>query len=244
MKNIFLFIDLDDTIFQTQQKNPEATIQVTFAPNSNKNSYMTESQYLFFELFHQAKNVKIIPTTARDFRQYHNTFFSQKLHSEIAILYFSGIILDKGVEDKVWATKIRKAFSNLKTSIKQIVIDVQTVVQNKPLFTIYNVDNYYVTIKASLECPENLRETIFSQIRSLKTEEYFIHENGRQISLVPLFLDKHHAVNYLINKYKPELSLGMGDSLSDLPFMQNCDFMILPKNSQIVRNCVTKCYSI
>jgi len=236
MKNILLFIDLDDTIFQTKEKNPVATIQVTFAPNSNKNSYMTESQHLFFELFNQSKNVKIIPTTARDFRQYHNTFFSQKLQSETAILYFSGIIIDEGIEDEEWTAKIQKAFSQLKISIKQVLDNVQKIIEKNPQFSIYNVDNFYITIKANVDCPENLRESIFSQIRTLKTEEYFIHENGRQISLVPLFLDKYHAVNYLINKYKPKLTLGMGDSLSDLPFMQDCDFMILPKNSQIVKN--------
>jgi hydroxymethylpyrimidine pyrophosphatase-like HAD family hydrolase len=236
MENIFLFIDLDDTLFQTHHKNPFANIQATFASDSDRNSYMTESQQLFFELFHQSKNVKIIPTTARNLEQYHNTFFSQKLHSETAILYFSGIIFDQNVEDKQWQKHIHTAFSQLKTSVKQIVTHTELILKDIPEFSVYNTDDYYMTVKANRHCPESVRESYFSRVRALKTEEYFIHENGIQLSLVPMFLDKCHAVNYLINKYKPELTLSMGDSLSDLPFMRKCDFMIIPKNSQIAKN--------
>ena len=35
--------------------------------------------------------------------------------------------------------------------------------------------------------------------------------------------------------HQPELSIGVGDSLSDLNFMNKCDYRIFPRYSQIER---------
>ncbi|MDQ7085455.1 MAG: hypothetical protein Q9M36_11240 [Sulfurovum sp.] len=45
----------------------------------------------------------------------------------------------------------------------------------------------------------------------------------------PHFLNKKFAVAYLIEEYKPILTLGAGDNISDLDFMNLADFKIVPK---------------
>ena len=57
--------------------------------------------------------------------------------------------------------------------------------------------------------------------------------NENNISIVPKCIDKKHAVQYLIEKNRPKLTIGIGDSLSDWNFMDICHIKILPQKSQI-----------
>ena len=46
---------------------------------------------------------------------------------------------------------------------------------------------------------------------------------------------KQLACQYLINnypQYQDCVTLGFGDSLTDLPFMQSCDFSVVPNNER------------
>ncbi|HEW99035.1 MAG: hypothetical protein DRR16_21790 [Candidatus Parabeggiatoa sp. nov. 3] len=235
MHNILLFIDLDDTLFQTKRKNPKGVIPATLSAKAGNGSYMTQAQQHLFELFYESDKVKIIPTTARDFRQYQNTLLSQSPRIETAILYFAGMIIDKGIEDKQWQQQIQQAYQQLKLPISQLLTQFEQLVDNHPQFTLYNVDDYYITVKAESDCPKATRDGLFSQLKTLETSEYLIHQYDRAFSLLPHFLDKRYAVQYLIEKYQPDLTLGMGDSLTDWPFMQQCDFRIIPKEAQIER---------
>jgi len=233
MQNILLFIDLDDTLFQTKRKNPHGIIPVSHNAKTGRSSYMTRAQELFFELFSNEEKVKIIPTTARDLQQYNNCFLSRSPRIDTAILYFSGIILEKGVEEKQWQQHIQAAYSQLDMPISQLFTQAEKIVDNNPQFTVDNVDDYYLIVRAQIDCPKNTKENLFSQLNVLKTPDYFIHQNNRLFLFAPNFLDKRYAVQYLIEKHQPELTLGVGDSMTDLPFMQQCDFRIFPKNAQI-----------
>ncbi|MCP4697314.1 MAG: hypothetical protein GY862_10745 [Gammaproteobacteria bacterium] len=232
-QNILLFIDLDDTVFQTRNKNKHGILPATRAAKAANVSYMTQYQHLFFELFRQSKQVLIIPVTARDLRQYHNTFLSEDEQISTAVLYFSGMILHNGKKDEQWDIRIKNAYAGLKTPISLMQDRVNSTVGGETAFTIYNVDGYYLTVKASRDCPDDVRKNCFTQLEALVTDEYFIHTNARAFSLLPEFLDKRHAVAYLIEKYRPDLTIGAGDSITDLPFMRECDFRIFPKYTQI-----------
>jgi len=233
MQNILLFIDLDDTLFQTKRKNPHGIIPVSHNAKTGRSSYMTEAQELFFELFSHSERVKIIPTTARDLQQYNNCFLSRSPLIDTAIIYFSGVILEKGVEEKQWQQHIKKSFSQLDIPLSKLFTQIEKIIGNNSHFTLDNADDYYLIVRAQIDCPKNIRKNLFSELKTLKTPDYLIHQNNRLFVFVPNFLDKRYAVQYLIEKHQPELTLGVGDSITDLPFMLQCDFRIFPKNAQI-----------
>ncbi len=233
MNPIILFLDLDDTLFQTQRKNPLGCIPATH--NVSTISYMSQAQQHLWQLFQQHPESRIIPVTARDQRQYNNTFISQDPKVHTAVLYFSGLILQQGEIDQQWQARIQAAYQQLALPIKALHAQLQGCIpiEQQAYFKHYNVDGYYVTLKASQDCPLDLRDSVFHAVRTLLPPDYFIHENDRTVSLLPTFLDKRHAVAYLLERYQPALSIGAGDSLSDWGFMQLCDYRLIPAQTQL-----------
>jgi len=67
------------------------------------------------------------------------------------------------------------------------------------------------------------------------------HRNGRNMSFTPPGLTKVDAVNEMIARIPDALERpiwGMGDSLSDLPFMKQCQMAVVPTVSQITQTCL------
>ncbi len=64
-----------------------------------------------------------------------------------------------------------------------------------------------------------------------------IHVNNNNLAILPTWLDKRNAVDYLRMRYfavhSNVLTFGMGDSLVDINFIGACDYMIVPAASQI-----------
>ncbi len=231
MTMIILFTDLDDTLFQTQRKNPAGVIPAT--ENVATLSYMTPAQARLLRLFSEAAEVKIIPVTARDERQYHNTLLSQRADIQTAAIYFGGLILEQGQPDPVWQQRVQQGYAHLSTPLDHVWQEVQQLVPTDEPLKVVNVDDYYITVRASRECPTGVQTAIFEQLAKLRLPEYFFHQNGRFFGIIPRLIDKSQAVEYLIHKYQPELTIGAGDSLTDLAFIQQCDFRIIPKQAQI-----------
>src|SRR5262249_9640866 len=62
---------------------------------------------------------------------------------------------------------------------------------------------------------------------------FFIHHNGNNLSLVPRFLGKERAVRHILQTHvgpEPVLTIGVGDSLTDGPFLALCDFALMPRD--------------
>lgn len=65
---------------------------------------------------------------------------------------------------------------------------------------------------------------------------FVVQRNDNNLTLSPDFLDKAHAVEFVVDRYfdaEKDVFLGMGDSMSDFNFMSSCDFLMLPSNSQL-----------
>jgi hydroxymethylpyrimidine pyrophosphatase-like HAD family hydrolase len=62
------------------------------------------------------------------------------------------------------------------------------------------------------------------------------HTNGNNLSFTPTGISKREACRHLIDSIRDGSGaplIGIGDSLTDLPFMGLCDFIMTPSGSQI-----------
>lgn len=227
-----LFLDLDDTLFQTKFRNKNGLYPATKTENSQNISYMTEYQNTFLNMILSLENIKIIPLTARILDQYNRTFISKNKKITLVSLYFGGLILENGIKDIIWEEQIKNNYEKMKLPLNQMYESILEFL-DKSKFRISILDNYYISIKNKDKKSETENIFLLEKIKEIITDEYFIHFNNNNIAIVPNFIDKKEVAKYFISKYNPKMTIGMGDSISDFNFMSICDFKIIPSKSQI-----------
>lgn len=232
MKNSILFLDLDDTIFQTKRRNEKGVFEATISEKKPNVSYMTNYQKIFFDMFSQIENLKIIPLTARILEQYNRVTLIKKTDITEASLYFGGMVLKNNEIDTNWDNIVKNKYKKLTLTLKELYEIVIKIV-DKSQFRISILDGFYLSIKNKDPKDKASMDKLFLELKNIVSNEYFIHFNNNNIALVPEFIDKKHTAQYFIDKYSPEMTIGMGDSISDLKFMELCDFKIVPSKSQI-----------
>jgi len=235
---LFVFLDLDDSIFQTRRKCPsgEPLLPAAVDREGAPNSWMTMRQRALFDLLQS--NGTIIPTTARNWSAFRRV---QLPFEHAAILNFGGVVLlpDGRVDDR-WDANIRPQAMARREPLQRAFEDVSGFVSEQfPGIYARIIEDFdmplYLVIKQREPRNEALRIVASSGILP-SGPEWLMHYNDNNLSLVPHFLCKEHAVRYVMNHHlgdEPVWTLGIGDSLSDAPFMSLCDHALIPAGSQL-----------
>ncbi len=251
---LFVFLDLDDTIFQTKRKCPPNT-QITpaaFAKDGSPMSFFTPKQQRFFNLL--SHKTRLIPTTARDYQGFSRANIREY---DYAIINHGGIILHAdGTPHTGWFMLMRQQLNLFTQALCHIEQLLQTTAQEKgwdlKIRLIRDMElTFYCLIKQK-NPQHNLLVQLLKQVvqpyLAQHKLDFYCHLNDNNLAILPKMLNKAHAVAFLQKElnaqYADYLSFGMGDSLSDIPYMQFCDYFITPKNSQIVRERITSSYHI
>ncbi|MCI0377937.1 MAG: hypothetical protein L0215_10040 [Gemmataceae bacterium] len=235
---VCVFLDLDDTLFQTLPKCPkdEERRPAAFARDGRPNSFMTGKQVRLLEMFEQC--AEVIPVTARNldaFRRVRVPFRS------LAILDFGGVVLmPDGSPDRDWEARIRPQAEAAGGTLHALLESVQEFIARKNLGVsarlIHDFDMpLYIVMKHPDGNEDALGRIRAEHLSNLDLSAFFLHQNGNNLSIVPRFLGKEHAVAYVLEKHFAHVvSIGVGDSLTDVPFLKQCDFLMMPSRSQLV----------
>lgn len=234
-----VFVDLDDTLFQTARKmgaeeRHVATLDVSGTPNG----YMSSVQKNFAEWL--LASADVVPVTARSVEAYSRVDLP---FTHGAICSHGGAILrPDGTLDRDWHTlmteKLGKHHDRLHDlSRRTLEIGEQLghslrgwVVEEEGLAT-------YVVTKHNEKSDDCLKAVLAEvQARNLLLD-FYIHGNGNNLAFIPTELSKRAAVqewirrDHAINSERP--LLGFGDSVSDLGFMGECHWWGTPKKGQL-----------
>jgi hydroxymethylpyrimidine pyrophosphatase-like HAD family hydrolase len=241
---VYLFLDLDDTIFQTRRKcqDSPSLLAVAHGRDGAPLSFMTEKQQTFFRWL--GEEAHLIPTTARSYAAFRRVALS---FSGMAILDFGGVILDEaGQLDQQWDSTIRPQIATLRDPLRHIhgAILESAAQQNlhirSRIITDFEMDLYVVTKLLDVE-GDDLTRLYELTVRHYANDQFYVHFNDNNLAVIPRCLNKRQAVQYLIDtRLRPSapqdlITIGMGDSLSDLDFMTLCDYCLTPRSSQIAR---------
>jgi len=239
---LYVFLDLDDSIFQTRRKCPDhgELFPAAVDRDGETNSWMTQRQRALFSLFESAG--VIIPATARSYGAYSRV--TLPFH-HVAILNFGAVVLlpDGGLDER-WDAVIRPRTVGIADQLRQSLEDVQK-------FAEHRFPGVYARLISDFGMPLYLvlkhRESDNRPLRAIASsgvlpagEDWFLHFNDNNLALVPSFLGKENAVRYVIDHHlgdEPVMTLGMGDSVSDAGFMRLCDHAITPNGSQLQNAC-------
>jgi hypothetical protein len=234
---IYTFLDLDDTLFQTLPKCPpgEPSRCVAFRKDGAPLSYMTRRQEQFFEALAAAGT--LVPVTARNLDAFRRVTLP---FTSFAVLDFGGVILQPdGTPDRAWDAEIRPQAVKAGSELNALLAALERFIEQHGLGVraciISDLDMpLYIVMKHPDGDLTTLRRVINDCLPALDVERFLVHANHNNLSLVPRYLGKECAVRFLLNRFGSEaLCLGVGDSLSDVPFLLLCDFMIVPRGTQL-----------
>lgn len=237
----YLFIDLDDTLFQTIRKCPESDGLKTaaIARNGDPLSFMTKGQTALFDMF--SESMTVIPATARSLDAFRRVRLS---FPHGAIIDYGGVIIDgNGKPDGVWDSIIREKAEATCSRLNMLFAVITDHAASSCLrISIRIIGDFdmklYIVIKHLDADNSELARLHDEFIIHTVPPGFYIHFNDNNIAIIPDYLNKAHAVDYFIETRIraleiPYVTLGMGDSSTDLAFMKKCDYLIIPIRSQI-----------
>ncbi|MFT5894056.1 MAG: hydroxymethylpyrimidine pyrophosphatase-like HAD family hydrolase, partial [bacterium] len=221
----------------TAHKMEGGSGQATLASEAlnGNHSYMSGSQAVMMNWL--LGSTRFIPVTARStnaLKRCNLSFDDYQICSNGAV-----ILMPDGTPDTDWLRKMKHEAE----AAAGYLSDLLAFVQNETVpgrFRCWIVEEFgtgfYFCVKSN-ECADILDE-LEGGLDSIAGTQLVRHRNDNNLSYTPAAISKRIAVEYLAQKLLCDTRVpvfGMGDSLTDLPFMATCDMMVIPKNSQIDR---------
>ena len=243
MKRAF-FVDLDDTLFQTLRKNGQASILAAIDKEGRPLSFQSDAQAAFFDWIR--KDAVLIPVTGRNVSALRRVVLplgaaaGNDNAGGYAICSYGGVIIGPdGEPEPQWHARIKdqsKAISGEMKHLEQILADMARSLSVDCRFTIVADAGLplYLSIKHNQSDGEEMKRLAQAII---KPDGWLVHLNDSNLALLPPFLGKEKAVSFFLETIlaPKTLTIGVGDSLTDLGFMGLMDFAIQPTSSQIFR---------
>lgn len=239
-KRPLIFIDLDDTLFQTARKMPKQQDKqvAAFDKEGQPNSFMNSVQQSLFSWL--SSSADVIPVTARSIEAYSRVKLP---FTHGAICSFGGsILLANGTLDNTWHHLMQQQLDALQAHLKQLSavslavgrelgVSIRSwVVEEQGL-------GLYVVVKQG-----EGNDALLQQVLQAVTAQGLLvgmqaHTNSNNLAFLPNCLSKQNAVKEWLQRdqtlHGERPILGFGDSISDLGFLQQCHFWATPAQSQL-----------
>lgn len=235
-----VFVDLDDTLFQTARKMTPGTPRypATLDVHGQPNGYMSATQKIFIDWL--LASADVVPVTARSVEAYRRV---QLPFNRGAICSHGAVLLaPEGQADPDWAARMTEVLTGYQTRLA--VLSTTTLAMGKALgialrsWVVEDQNlNHYVVVKHNGGEDAVLR-TVLAEVRARGLlDGMHCHINGNNLAFLPDDLNKRVAVQEWLRRDRADNGerpvLGLGDSLTDLGFMSECHIWATPSGSQL-----------
>lgn len=235
------FVDLDDTLFQTIRKCPpdvpeHALTPLGFARDGAPLSYATPRQVAFIAWL--TETTLFVPVTARGLDALRRV----RIPFTAAVCAHGGVVLDdEGAPDPAWTAHIAAQaaahapmLATLAEAVTRSAATLGTPLSVRILSE--GPTGLYVLVKHPNTVDAELHAAVDAMLSEVP-QGWTVHRNGNNVAIMPPFLGKAHAVAHILPRlrarYPDAPTLGIGDSLTDAPYMRLCDFAMTPTGSQL-----------
>ncbi|MGP9819496.1 hypothetical protein ACTZWW_05740 [Salinarimonas sp. NSM] len=244
MSRPIVFVDLDDTLFQTRPKcppdAPEDTLTLAARATNGAHSMMTRRQKAFVDWL--IGTGETIPVTARSREAYSRVAIP---FASFAIVSNGAVILDAaGVPDPDWAAVMARDLGAHEEALAALLAHGRAAAETAGIdarswIVTEETVSAYTVFKQNDGDGGRLPEIADALAAAFDLAGWTVHHNGNNLGLLPPALSKRRAVVHLLERLRagePDRpALGLGDSLTDLPFLAECDFWGVPARSQLAR---------
>jgi len=234
-------VDLDDTLFQTLRKCPpdvpaERLVPLGFARDGSPLSYATPRQVKLIEWL--SETAWLVPVTARS----REALMRAHLPFTAAVCAHGGVVIgEDGEVDADWHAYAAAQSAALQGPLAELRDRVQAEALRQQVALRVRVLEegelgLYVLAKHE-DIDDAALHGVVEAVAQAVPPGWTIHRNGNNVALMPPWLGKQHAVAALLPKLRaahPDAPVvGIGDSLTDAPFMALCDYAMIPRDSQL-----------
>ena len=236
MPRVVIFLDLDDTILQTAPKCPpgEPLAPAAFNRAGEVLSFMTRAQQRLLSFW--LEQGIVIPVTGRTEGALDRVAID---FSSWRITHHGAVIRQPDGALPVWWTS---EVQPILAAARSLLEDYWNCLSAEAATGGYRISRHevdacltYLSVKADDDGAALARLAARLQQEGLPTE-LALHWNGNNLALMVRGAQKHDAVQRVAEELRregPIVTIGAGDSLTDLPFMRVCDFALTPRDSQI-----------
>jgi hypothetical protein len=234
-------VDLDDTLFQTLRKCPpdvpaDRLTPLGFARDGSPLSFATPRQMRLIEWL--SETAWLVPVTARS----RDALMRARLPFTAAVCAHGGVIIgEDGGVDAEWHEHAVERSAAYEPELEALCARIVEEAQRKRTALRVRVLQegelgLYVLAKHE-DVDETALHDVIDAVAGEVPAGWTIHRNGNNAALMPPWLGKAHAVAALLPRLRaahPDAPvIGIGDSLTDAPYMALCDFAMMPKGSQL-----------
>lgn len=237
-----VFLDLDDTLFQTPGKMPEDACRYPASHNVEGavSGYQSEAQKTLLDWLR--RDCDLVPVTARSVEAFGRVALG---FSGGAICAHGGVILGPdGEVDLHWqgamAERLRPFHARLPMLCEAALqAGAELGMSLRGWVLEEGGQRHCIVIKHNAGTDAQLVRLRDNLLIAGHLEGLYTHLNGNNLALLPLDVSKRAAVaHYLAQDHAlhgSRLLLGIGDSVSDLGFMGLCHFWATPSGSQVAQ---------
>lgn len=233
----YIFVDLDDTLFQTNRRvTPDDGYTIaTLDKSGNPLSFMNPKQKMFVDWMNHSG--KLVAVTARSVEALSRVKLSFPYG---AVCSHGGTVLNPdGSVDLNWHAQMQHVLAPYQDLLQQLTKLLLKAAESLGSIRTWVVEEnglgQYAVAKQNDSGPLFLKQLI-AALPAQYRNEFYIHSNGNNLAIIPKVISKALAVRYLVKHKLSDVEqsfvLGFGDSLSDLEFLAECDWLGLPKSSQ------------
>ncbi len=233
----YIFVDLDDTLFQTNRRIvPSDNFKIATIDKSGQPlSFMNPKQQRFVAWMGQTGH--LIPVTARSVEALSRVKLN--FHHGAVCSHGGTVLNADGSVDQVWHQQVETVLQPYQKLLVELTDLLLKAAASHGSIRTWVVEENGLGLYAVAK--QNQPDALFlRQLISALPDEYrsqfYMHSNGNNLAIIPHAISKASAVRYMLDHKLSDLEnsflLGFGDSLSDLGFMAECDWFGMPKSSQ------------
>ncbi|GFE77330.1 sucrose-6-phosphate hydrolase [Novosphingobium sp. TCA1] len=233
---MLILTDLDDTLFQTARKCPETTGELkvmSYLVDGTESGFATPRQQRTLSWLSHGR---IVPVTARD----RDVLARVNIDQAPAICANGGCVIGiDGEVDLKWHAILQERAAK-GTPVREIYEHATEGLDAERFrhWVVAEGDlDLYIVIKSNTgENGADLQD-LETQLSRHFPADWRIHRNGNNLAFLPSWLNKREAARYLIEQLRAADEdrpvIGIGDSHSDVGFMDLCDYAMTPTTSQL-----------
>lgn len=235
--NRVVFVDLDDTLFQTSGKNPVADRLAAVDKQGQPLSFQCGKQAAFTEWL--TRDALVVPVTGRSVQAFRQVVLPL---GPRAICSFGGVILGlDGTPHPDWHRETTRAATATAPAMADLHAAIAAAAEEDGIDARHRIIEdaglpLYISVKHNSGSSAEMSR-LASAVSPAVPTGWTLHLNGTNMAALPPFLGKERAVAFFLETVlgnDPVLTVGVGDSLTDVGFMALCDYTIAPSRSQIV----------